>query len=578
MGLLSSPLDAPVAALVLRGGLADVLKSGLLQFFEVLMFGLMQQQSLLISSLIEFANRHHGDGEVVSRRVEGDIHRYTWADVANRSRQMANALDGLKLAQGARVATLAWNGYRHLELYFGVSGSGRVLHTLNPRLHPDQVVWIANHAEDEILCFDMTFLPLVQAVHAKCTTIKRWVAMCDEDKLPTDSGIPNLSSYESMIAGQSRDYTWPQLDENTASSMCYTSGTTGNPKAALYSHRSTLLHAYAAALPDVMCISARDSILPVVPMFHVNAWGIPYSAAMTGAKLVFPGPALDGKSIYELIEAEKVTFAAGVPTVWQMLLSHMKPNALNFSSLKRTVIGGSACPPAMIDAFRESYGVDVLHAWGMTEMSPLGTLCTLKNKHLDLPEEAQMKLRLKQGRCIFGVDMKIVNEAGESLPHDGKTYGDLLVKGPWIIREYYKQEGPSPLLDGWFPTGDVATIDEDGFMQITDRSKDVIKSGGEWISSIDIENIAMAHPEILMAACIGMPHPKWDERPVVCVVKKPGAELSAADLLKFYEGKTAKWQIPDDVIFVDAIPLGATGKMLKTKLRTQLADYKLPNL
>ena len=578
MGLLSSPLDAPVAALVLKGGLADVLKSGLLQFFEVLMFGLMQQQSLLISSLIEFANRHHGDGEVVSRRVEGDIHRYTWADVANRSRQMANALDGLKLAQGARVATLAWNGYRHLELYFGVSGSGRVLHTLNPRLHPDQVVWIANHAEDEILCFDMTFLPLVQAVHAKCTTIKRWVAMCDEDKLPTDSGIPNLSSYESMIAGQSRDYTWPQLDENTASSMCYTSGTTGNPKAALYSHRSTLLHAYAAALPDVMCISARDSILPVVPMFHVNAWGIPYSAAMTGAKLVFPGPALDGKSIYELIEAEKVTFAAGVPTVWQMLLSHMKPNALNFSSLKRTVIGGSACPPAMIDAFRESYGVDVLHAWGMTEMSPLGTLCTLKNKHLDLPEEAQMKLRLKQGRSIFGVDMKIVNEAGESLPHDGKTYGDLLVKGPWIIREYYKQEGPSPLLDGWFPTGDVATIDEDGFMQITDRSKDVIKSGGEWISSIDIENIAMAHPEILMAACIGMPHPKWDERPVVCVVKKPGAELSAADLLKFYEGKTAKWQIPDDVIFVDAIPLGATGKILKTKLRTQLAEYKLPNL
>ena len=561
-----------------EGHLADVLKSGLLQFFGMFMFGLMQQQSLLISSLIEFANRHHGDGEVVSRRVEGDVHRYTWADVANRSRQMANALDGLKLAQGARVATLAWNGYRHLELYFGVSGSGRVLHTLNPRLHPDQVVWIANHAEDEILFFDMTFLPLVQAVHAKCTTIKRFVALCDEDKLPSDSGIPNLSSYEALIAGQSRDYTWPELDENTASSMCYTSGTTGNPKAALYSHRSTLLHAYAAALPDVMCISARDSILPVVPMFHVNAWGIPYSAAMTGAKLVFPGPALDGKSIYELIEAEKVTFAAGVPTVWQMLLSHMKPNALNFSSLKRTVIGGSACPPAMIDAFRELYGVDVLHAWGMTEMSPLGTLCTLKNKHLDLPEEAQMKLRLKQGRAIFGVDMKIVNEAGESLPHDGKTYGDLLVKGPWIIREYYKQEGPSPLLDGWFPTGDVATIDEDGFMQITDRSKDVIKSGGEWISSIDIENIAMAHPDILMAACIGMPHPKWDERPVVCVVKKPGSELSVADLLKFYEGKTAKWQIPDDVIFVDVIPLGATGKMLKTKLRTQLADYKLPNL
>ncbi len=542
------------------------------------MFGLMQQQSLLISSLIDFAERHHGDGEVVSRRVEGDVHRYTWADVANRSRQLANALDGLRLMQGDRVATLAWNGYRHLEMYFGVSGSGRVLHTLNPRLHPDQVVWIANHAEDQILCFDMTFLPLVQAVHARCTTVKHWVALCDADKLPADTGIPNLTSYETLIGQQAKTYVWPQLDENSASSMCYTSGTTGNPKAALYSHRSTLLHAYAAALPDVMCISARDAILPVVPMFHVNAWGIPYSAAMTGAKLVFPGPALDGKSVYELIEAEKVTFAAGVPTVWQMLLGHMKPAHLKFSSLKRTVIGGSACPPAMINAFRDDYGVDVLHAWGMTEMSPLGTLCTLKNKHLSLPAEAQMKLRLKQGRAIFGVDMKIVNDAGETLPHDGKTYGDLLVKGPWIIREYFKQEGPPPLIDGWFPTGDVATIDEDGFMQITDRSKDVIKSGGEWISSIDIENIAMAHPDVAMAACIGMPHPKWDERPVVCVVKKPGSALSSAEMLKFYEGKTAKWQIPDDAIFVEAIPLGATGKMLKTKLREQLSGYKLPGL
>jgi acyl-CoA synthetase (AMP-forming)/AMP-acid ligase II len=542
------------------------------------MFGLMQQQSLLISSLIEFADRHHGDGEIVSRRVEGDIHRYTWADVAKRSRQVANGLDSLKLAQGDRVATLAWNGYRHLELYFGVSGSGRVLHTLNPRLHPDQVVWIANHAEDQVLCFDMSFLPLVQAVHARCATIQHWVALCDQDKLPADTGIPNLTSYEAWIGKQSATYSWPQLDENTASSMCYTSGTTGNPKAALYSHRSTLLHAYAAALPDVMCISARDAILPVVPMFHVNAWGIPYSAAMTGAKLVFPGPALDGKSVYELIEAEKVTFAAGVPTVWQMLLGHMKPSNLRFSSLKRTVIGGSACPPAMIDAFRDDYGVDVLHAWGMTEMSPLGTLCTLKNKHLNLPPEAQMKLRLKQGRSIFGVDMKIVNDAGDTLPHDGKTYGDLLVKGPWIIREYFKQEGPSPLVDGWFPTGDVATIDEDGFMQITDRSKDVIKSGGEWISSIDIENIAMAHPDVAMAACVGMPHPKWDERPVVCVVKKPGSALTAAELIKFYEGKTAKWQIPDDAIFVEAIPLGATGKMLKTKLREQLTGYKLPGL
>jgi acyl-CoA synthetase (AMP-forming)/AMP-acid ligase II len=542
------------------------------------MFGLMQQQSLLISSVIDFAERHHGDGEVVSRRVEGDIHRYTWADVASRARQVANAVEGLKLAQGERVATLAWNGYRHLELYFGVSGSGRVLHTINPRLHPDQVAWIANHAEDQVLCFDMTFLPIVQAVHSKCTTVKQWVALCDADKLPADTGIPGLISYEAWIGAQPNTYVWPQIDENSACSLCYTSGTTGNPKGALYSHRSTILHAYGAALPDVMCMSARDSILPVVPMFHVNAWGIPYSAAMVGAKLVFPGPALDGKSVYELMEAEGVTFAAGVPTVWQMLLTHMKPAGLKFGKLNRTVIGGSACPPAMITAFREEYGVDVLHAWGMTELSPLGTLCTLKNKHLDLPEEAQMKLRMKQGRCIFGIDMKIVDEQGRELPHDGKAAGDLLVKGPWVIASYFKQEGGDPLVDGWFPTGDVATIDADGFMQITDRSKDVIKSGGEWISSIDVENVAMAHPAVAMAACVGIFHPKWDERPIVCVVKKPGAEVSRDELLAFYEGKTAKWQIPDDVVFVDAIPLGATGKMLKTKLREQLAGYKLPGL
>jgi 3-(methylthio)propionyl---CoA ligase len=542
------------------------------------MFGLMQQQSLLISSVIDFAERHHGDGEVVSRRVEGDIHRYTWADVASRARQVANAVEGLKLAQGERVATLAWNGYRHLELYFGVSGSGRVLHTINPRLHPDQVAWIANHAEDQVLCFDMTFLPIVQAVHSKCTTVKQWVALCDADKLPADTGIPGLISYESWIGAQPNTYAWPQIDENSACSLCYTSGTTGNPKGALYSHRSTILHAYGAALPDVMCMSARDSILPVVPMFHVNAWGIPYSAAMVGAKLVFPGPALDGKSVYELMEAEGVTFAAGVPTVWQMLLTHMKPAGLKFGKLNRTVIGGSACPPAMITAFREEYGVDVLHAWGMTELSPLGTLCTLKNKHLDLPEEAQMKLRMKQGRCIFGIDMKIVDDQGRELPHDGKAAGDLLVKGPWVIASYFKQEGGDPLVDGWFPTGDVATIDADGFMQITDRSKDVIKSGGEWISSIDVENIAMAHPAVAMAACVGIFHPKWDERPIVCVVKKPGAEVSRDELLAFYDGKTAKWQIPDDVVFVDAIPLGATGKMLKTKLREQLTGYKLPGL
>jgi acyl-CoA synthetase (AMP-forming)/AMP-acid ligase II len=542
------------------------------------MLGLMQSQQLLISSLIEFADRHHGEGEIVSRRVEGDIHRYTYREVARRSRQVANALDGMNLAFSDRVATLAWNGYRHLELYFGVSGSGRVLHTLNPRLHPDQIAWIANHAEDQVLCFDMSFLPIIKAIHGKCSTIKHYVALCDADKLPADSGIPGLVSYEAWIGAKPFTYEWPQFDENSASSMCYTSGTTGHPKAALYSHRSTVLHAFAAALPDVMGVSARDSILPVVPMFHVNAWGIPYSAAMTGAKLVFPGPGMDGKSVYELIEAEKVTYAAGVPTVWQMMLAHMKSANLRFTTLKRTVIGGSACPPAMITAFNDDYGVEVLHAWGMTEMSPLGTLCTLKNKHLGLSPAEQMKIRLKQGRAVFGVDMKIVGGDGEELPHDGKTYGDLMVKGPWVISAYYKGEGGSPLVDGWFPTGDVATIDADGYMQITDRSKDVIKSGGEWISSIDVENIAVAHPSVAMAACIGIKHPKWDERPIIAVVKKPGTELTREELLQFYEGKIAKWQIPDDVVFVDAIPLGGTGKMQKTKLREMLKDYKLPGI
>jgi 3-(methylthio)propionyl---CoA ligase len=540
------------------------------------MLGLMQSHPLLISSLISFAERHHGDGEIVSRRIDGDLHRCRWKDVAARSRQVARALDDLQLRFSDRVATLAWNGYRHLELYFGVSGSGRVLHTLNPRLHADQVVWIANHAEDQVLCFDISFLPLVQAMHGRCPTIRHYIALCDADKLPEDTGIPNLLSYEAWINAQQGHYVWPSFDENSASSMCYTSGTTGHPKAALYSHRSTILHAYAAALPDVMNLSARDSVLPVVPMFHVNAWGLPYSAALTGCKLVFPGGHLDGKSIYELIEAEGVTFAGGVPTVWQMLLAHLKPNGLRFSTLRRTIIGGSACPPAMIDAFRNDYGVEVLHAWGMTEMSPLGTVSTLKDKHHSLPPAVQTKILLKQGRAMFGVDMKIVGQDRNELPWDGKAFGDLHVKGPWILREYFKGEGGDPLVDGWFATGDVATIDPDGFMQITDRSKDVIKSGGEWISSIEVENIAMSHPAVQMAACIGVSHPKWDERPIAVVVKKPDAQVTREELLQFYEGKIAKWQIPDDVVFVDAIPMGATGKMLKAQLRTQLAGYTLP--
>ena len=531
--------------------------------------GQMMHMPLMISSLIEFAARHHGDTEIVSRRVEGDIHRYTYAEAAGRAKRVANALERIGLAEGDRVATLAWNGYRHFELYFGVSGSGRVVHTINPRLAPDQVAWIVNHAEDRVLCFDATFLPIVKAIWSKCPTVKHWV-------LPADSGIAGLQAYEAWIGAESDTYDWPALDENAAAGLCYTSGTTGHPKGVLYSHRSTVLHAYGGALPDALSISARDSILPVVPMFHVNAWGIPYAAAMTGAKLVFPGAALDGKSVYELIEAERVTMAAGVPTVWLMLLNHLAEHKLRFSTLERTVIGGSACPPAMIATFKDAYGVTVLHAWGMTEMSPLGTVCKLKNKQLDWPADRQMGVLVKQGRGIFGVDMKIVDPEGRELPWDGKASGDLLVRGPWILESYFKGEGGDPLQGGWFPTGDVATIDPDGFMQITDRSKDVIKSGGEWISSIDVENIAVAHPAVAMAACIAVPHPKWDERPLLVVMKKPGAEVTRDELLAYYEGKVAKWQVPDDVVFVDAIPLGATGKMQKMKLREQFKQHRLP--
>ena len=540
------------------------------------MLGLMQEQPLLISQLIEFAARHHPEGEIVSRRVEGDLHRSSYREAAGRARQVAQALDRLGLAFSDRVATLAWNGYRHFELYFGVAGSGRVVHTINPRLAPDQIAWIANHAEDQVLCFDMSFLPLVKAIWPHCKTVRQWIALCDADKLPADSGIPHLRAYEEWIGGESTAYAWPAFDERSAAALCYTSGTTGNPKGALYSHRSTVLHAYAGALPDALNVSARDSILPVVPMFHVNAWGIPYSAAMTGAKLVFPGAALDGKSVYELIEAERVTMAAGVPTVWQGLLGHMAQGGLRFSTLQRTVIGGSACPPAMISSFKDQYGVTVLHAWGMTEMSPLGTVCNLKLAQTQRTPEEQMKVLVKQGRAVFGVEMKIVDPQGQELPWSGQQSGDLLVKGPWIIASYFKGEGGDPLRDGWFPTGDVATIDAEGFLQITDRSKDVIKSGGEWISSIDVENVAMSHPAVAMAACIAVPHPKWDERPLLVVVRKPGAELSREQLLAFYEGKLAKWQVPDDVAFVDAIPLGATGKMQKMKLREQFRGHVLP--
>ncbi len=557
------------------------------------MLGQMMEMPLLVSSIMQHAARHFGGTEVVSRRVEGDLHRYTYADCEQRARQLASALSKAGVGEGDRVATVAWNGYRHLELYYGVGGMGAVIHTINPRLHPDQIAWIINHAEDRVVAFDATFLPLMEAVVAQCPQVRHWLVMIDPAKQPVsakfgpapaggaDQPAGASGNYEQFLATGDTDWKWPVFDENTAVALCYTSGTTGNPKGALYSHRSTVLHAYALSFPDAMCASARDVILPVVPMFHVNAWGIPFAAPMVGAKLVFPGPHLDGKSLHDLFEAEGVTFAAGVPTVWLGLLTHLQTNKLKFTSLNRTVIGGSACPPAMIRAFREQFGVDVIHAWGMTEMSPLGTLSRLQNRHLKLPEDEQRRLLEKQGHTIFGVDMKIVDDAGDELPWDGKTYGNLLVRGPWVIRSYYKAENDDPLEydaqgNGWFPTGDVATIDADGFMQITDRSKDVIKSGGEWISSIDLENLAIGHPAVANAAVIGVAHPKWDERPLLIVVRKPGTDPTAADILSVYEGKIAKWWTPDDVQFVEAIPLGATGKILKTRLREQFRDYRLP--
>jgi 3-(methylthio)propionyl---CoA ligase len=545
------------------------------------MNGQMMQLPLLISSLIVHAERHHADQQVVSRRVEGDIHRTTYRAVAARSRRVANVLGTLGVKFGDRVATLAWNGYRHMELYFGVSGSGAVLHTVNPRLHPDQIVYIADHAEDQVMFFDLTFLPLIQAVAGRTKTVKHWVAMTDRAHMPADPKVPGLLCYEDLLDAASDAYAWPEFDENTASSLCYTSGTTGNPKGVLYSHRSTVLHTMAAALPDCLGVGAADAILPVVPMFHVNSWGIVYLAPMTGAKLVLPGAGLDGKSLYELFESEGVTISAGVPTVWQGLLGYVDANQLKFSTMRKSAIGGSACPPAMIKKFLDEYGVRVIHAWGMTEMSPIGTAAAFKAQHVSQSAEQKLGVMATQGRAVYGVDMKIVSEDGAELPWDGQASGDLLVRGPWIIDTYFKNEGGNPLVKdgaghGWFPTGDVAKVTPEGYMVITDRSKDVIKSGGEWIGSIDLENIAMAHPAVAMAACIAAHHPKWDERPLLVVVKKPGAEVTREELLAFYDGKIAKWWTPDDVVFVDAIPLGATGKMQKIKLREQFKSHTLP--
>lgn len=534
------------------------------------MNGLMMDTPLSIASFIQHAEKIHRHSEIVSRKPEGGIFRYTYADAARRARQAANLLKQLGVKPQDRVATLAWNTHRHFELYFAVSGSGAVLHTVNPRLFPEQIVFILNHAEDAVLFVDIQFLPLIEKIKSQLPLLKHIVLMVDKDKMP-QSTLP-LLCYEELLAAQSDQYEWPLLDEQSASSLCYTSGTTGNPKGVMYSHRSTVLHAFGSITTDALGINSGSAVLPVVPMFHVNAWGVPYAAAATGAKLVLPGAAMDGASIFELIDNEKVQLLLGVPTVWLALLQYCEQENRTLQSVKDVVIGGSAAPLSMIRAFHEKHDAFVIHAWGMTEMSPLGTLNSMNPHMASLPLEERYKLQGKQGRPVFGVELRIVDDSGKELPSDGKTFGRLQVRGPWIARCYYKSDDVSAWQNGWFDTGDVATLDEQGYMNIVDRAKDVIKSGGEWISSIDVENIAVGHPAVAECAVVGVPHPKWDERPLLLVVKKPGHELSKEQMLTFLSDKIVKWWLPDEVLFVDELPHTPTGKLLKRDLRETFKD------
>ena len=540
------------------------------------MHGLMMDTPLLISDLIRYAAVYHRDTEIVTRTVEGPIHRYTYEEAHERSKKLAQALQGLGIGMGDRIATVAWNTNRHFELYFGISGLGAVCHTINPRLHTEQLVYIANHAEDRIVFLDPTFVPLLEAVSDQLKTVEAYVVLTDREHMP-ETSLPGVLCYEELLAEHDGDFEWPMLDEQTASSLCYTSGTTGNPKGVLYSHRSTVLHSYGVCMVDTLAISARHSFLPVVPMFHANAWGVPYAAALVGCKLVMPGARLDGAGVYEMMHEERVTQTAGVPTVWMMLLDYMRKENKRLPDLEAVIIGGSAAPRAMIEEFQNTHGIQVLHAWGMTETSPLGSVGSFKRKHAELSDEEKVTLQLKQGRGLAAVQMRIVDEEGKALPHDGKAFGELQVKGPWVVREYFKQEGGDVLdAEGWFSTGDVSTLDPDGYMQITDRSKDVIKSGGEWISSIDLENEVVAHPKVAEAAVIGIAHPKWTERPLLVVVPVEGESPTKDEMLDFLKDRVAKWWLPDDVAFVDELPHTATGKISKLTLRQQFADYELP--
>ena len=540
------------------------------------MLGLMQDWPLTVDRIIDHARNWHGHREVVTRSVEGPIVRTTYAEIHARAKRVSSVLKNWDVQVGDRIATLAWNTGRHMEAWYGIMGIGAVCHTLNPRLFPEQLIYIINHAEDKIIFVDLTFIPLLEAILPHCPSVKRVVVMTDELAMPATK-LPGAECYEALLGSASGDVEWGGFDEQTACGLCYTSGTTGNPKGVLYSHRSNFLHTLITMQATIMGATPDDVILPVVPMFHANAWGIAFAAPAAGAKLVMPGAKMDGQSIYELIESEGVTFSAAVPTVWQGLLAYLRENNLKIPTVKKVLIGGSAVPEALIRAFHDEFGIEVLQGWGMTETSPIGTLSNLTPELAALPYDEGMKWRVKQGMPPLGVELKLKNYAGQEMPHDGKTYGRLMIKGPTIAGGYFKGEG-GDILDheGFFDTGDVATIDEHGFMQITDRAKDVIKSGGEWISSIDIENIAVGHPKVELAAVIGVPHPKWDERPLLVLKLKPGQSGEPQEFLSFLEGKIAKWWMPDDVVFVDDIPLGATGKIDKKVVRERFKDYRLP--
>ena len=541
------------------------------------MLGLMQDWPLLLHCVIDHAANFHGERKIITRSVEGPIHTTNYREVRARALKVSQRLqkDGIKL--GDRVATLAWNTWRHLETWYGITGIGAIYHTVNPRLFPEQICWIVNHAEDRMMFVDLTFLPILEKHAEGLKTIERYVILTDRAHMP-QTNLKNAVAYEDWIAEVDGDFKWVEFDENTAAGMCYTSGTTGNPKGVVYSHRSDVLHSMMALAPDTMNCSSRDVVLPVVPMFHANCWGLALTAPMVGATMVMPGAKMDGASIYELLSTYKVSFTAAVPTVWLMLLQDLEKTGQKLPYLKRVVIGGSACPRAMTKTFRDIYDVDVIHAWGMTEMSPLGSLCSLKPEYAELEGEARLDMQMKQGHPPFGVEMKITDDHGRDLPWDGKTFGRLKVRGPAVAKSYFKGEGGEAFDDdGWFDTGDVATMDKYGYMQITDRSKDVIKSGGEWISSIDLENLAVGHPKVAEAAVIGVSHPKWDERPLLVIVLKKGEIATKDEIFGFMQGKIAKWWIPDDVVFVDEIPHTATGKIQKMVLRERFKDYQLPS-